>query len=364
MSMNLKLFSYVLACLIVMLMPRSSQAQDTRPADPVVVAKYGETVITQDELIKYAGRDLDRLEQERAQREMKYARDRNQILQVYLARLLEDKLLQAEAARRGVGKEQLLATELQGKLKEPTDEDVKTFYEANKQRISKPLMEIDAQIRNYLKTQNYENAKAALVEKLRQSYGVTIALQPFRSEVETEGFPSEGPASAAVTLVEFSDFQCPYCANLQSTLRQVLDKYGPKVRLVYRNFPLSQIHPNAEKAAEAGLCAADQGHFWEMHDLMFQSQGQLKADQLKEKAAQLKLNAEAFNSCLDSGQKAGKVQQDINAVTGLGVTGAPALFVNGRLVAGAVPFAEIAQIIDEELTFASQSAKQTDSPHK
>ncbi len=364
MSIQINYSRCTLICFVALLMPLLLFAQAVKPADPVVVAKIQGTAITQDDLNKYAAPDLEKLEMERIQFEAKYARDKSQLLEANLERFLEEKLLMTEAGRRGISKDQLLDTEVQGKVKTPSDDDVKAFYEANKQRINQPLAQIDSQIRDYLKAQNYNDAKAALIERLKQSYGVTIALQPQRSNVEANGYPSEGPADAPVTLVEFADFQCPYCANLDSTLHQVREKYGAQVRLIYRNFPLSQVHPNAEKAAEAGLCAADQGHFWEMHDLMFQSQSLLKEADLKAKAAQLKLDVAAFNTCLDSGQKAGKVQQDLYAGARLGVTGTPALFVNGRFVSGAVPFANIARMVDEELKSPSLSAKQKSSPDK
>ncbi len=364
MSIDLKYFRIAIGCLILMLMPVLSAAQAGKPPEPVVVAKFQGTVITQEELDKYAAQDLQKLQLERTQFEMKYARDKDQILQNNLTKLLEDKLLTAEAARRGITKDQLLDAELKGKYKDPTEDEVKAFYEANKQRINQPLPQISSQLMSYLSAQNYNNARTAFIDRLKQSYGVTVAFQPQRSNVEVEGYPAEGPADAPVTLVEFADFQCPYCASLDSTLRQVLTKYAAQVRLVYRNFPLVQIHQNAEKAAEAGLCAADQGHFWEMHDLMFQSQSQLKDIDLKAKAAQLKLDVEAFNSCLDSGQKADKVKQDLYAGASLGVTGTPVLFINGRFVSGAVPFADIARIIEEELKSSAQTARRTSLPGK
>ncbi len=331
-----------------LLIPVILMAQ-TDKLEPAAVAKFQGTVITQDELTKFAADDLEKLELQRIQFEASYDRTKHQILESDLSRLLEEKLLQAEAAKRGISKEQLLQKELEGKVKEPTEEDVKAYYEANKQRINQPLLQISSQIYQFLKAENYDKSKAVLIDQLKQANAVFILLKPLRAKIETEGSPSEGPAIAPVTLVEFSDFQCPYCANLFRTLHQVMQKYGTQVRLVYRNFPLTQLHPYAEKAAEAGLCAAEQGQFWPMHDLMFQTQGQLKEEDLKTKAAQLKLNLDAFNSCLVSGKNAGKVKQDLQAGSQLGVAGTPALFVNGRFVSGAVPFEDIAKLIDEEL---------------
>ncbi len=354
--MNSRIFRSAIA-LVLVLVPGRHFSQAAKPAGDAAVAQFQGTVITQDDLEKFAAKDLENLELQRVQFNVSWERNRREVLESSLERLLSEKLLKAEAARRGTTEEALLEEELKGKVKDPTEEDVKAFYEANTQRINQPLIQIGSQIYSYLKTENSNKAKAAFVEQLKQQYGATISLAPAWLFVTTTGGPSQGPPAAPVTLVEFSDFQCPYCAKLFTTLHQVLDKYGSQVRLVYRNFPLLQIHPYAEKAAEAGLCAADQGHFWEMHDLMFQTQGQLKEEDLKTKAARLKLNMESFDSCLDSGQHAEQVRQDLYAGSKLGVTGTPALFINGRFVSGAVPFADIAKVIDEELSAPSRASK-------
>ena len=190
-----------------------------------------------------------------------------------------------------------------------------------------------------------------LVDDLGNVYrGVVIPDNP-RVEVESEGYPAQGPADAPVTIVEFSDFECPFCSRVVPTLERVKEEYGDKVRLVFRHFPLS-MHPNAPKAAEASMCAHDQGKFWQMHDLMFEEQKQLSVVDLKSKAERLELDTEQFNQCLDSDKYADEVQQDMQAGQQAGVTGTPAMFVNGRLVSGAVPFEQIAPVIDSELARA------------
>jgi len=171
--------------------------------------------------------------------------------------------------------------------------------------------------------------------------------EPVRVSVEAIG-PSLGPEAAPVTIVEFSDFQCPFCARVVATLKQVREKYGDKVRLVFRQFPLS-FHPHAAKAAEASLCAHEQGKFWDMHEAMFANQQALYPEQLKAKAAELGLNAESFNQALDSGKYAGAVEADLAAGQSAGVSGTPAIFINGRFVNGAVPLEQITAIIDDEL---------------
>jgi len=151
-----------------------------------------------------------------------------------------------------------------------------------------------------------------------------------------------------VTIVEFSDFQCPFCSRLTPTIKQVEQKYGDKVRVVFRQYPLP-FHQNAQKAAEASLCALDQGKFWELHDAMFADQNALGVDQLKATAAKLGVNADKFNKCLDSGEKAAVISADQKAGQAAGVNGTPALFVNGRFINGAVPLEQITTVVDDEL---------------
>lgn len=171
--------------------------------------------------------------------------------------------------------------------------------------------------------------------------------EPVRVAVEATG-PGRGPENAPIKIVEFSDFQCPFCVRFVPVLEQVISKYGDKVRLVFRQFPLSA-HPQAFKAAEASLCANDQGKFWDLHEAMFENQQQLQVDNLKAKATALGMNAEQFNSCLDSGKFSASVQADIQAGIQAGVLGTPALFINGRFISGAVPLDQITKIIDDEL---------------
>ena len=172
---------------------------------------------------------------------------------------------------------------------------------------------------------------------------------PQRTEISTAGYPARGPATAPVTIVEFSDFECPFCGRLFPTLKAVEKIYLDRVRIVYRQFPLRRIHPLAQKAAEASLCAAEQGRFWEMHDSLFGDQEHLTIDALKGRAVELKLDTAAFNACLDSGKQAAAIDRDIADGTKAGVTGTPTMFINGRMMVGAQPYAAIQAIIEDEL---------------
>jgi protein-disulfide isomerase len=176
-----------------------------------------------------------------------------------------------------------------------------------------------------------------------------IAQAPERTEIATAGYPARGPATAPVTIVEFSDFECPFCGRLFPTLKIVERIYLERVRIVYRQFPLRRIHPLAQKAAEASLCANEQGRFWEMHDSLFSDQEHLTIDALKARAVTLKLDRAAFNTCLDSGKQVAAIDKDVAEGTKAGVTGTPAMFINGRMLVGAQPFATIQAIIEEEL---------------
>ncbi|MEK7124243.1 MAG: DsbA family protein [Patescibacteria group bacterium] len=166
----------------------------------------------------------------------------------------------------------------------------------------------------------------------------------------TEANHVRGNFSAPVTLVEFSDFECPFCKSHLPTLDRILKDYKDSVRLVYKHFPLTSIHPNAQKAAEASECASEQGKFWEYHDLLFEKQaGGLSIEKYKQWAVQLGLNSAKFNGCLDSSKYADKVSADSKEGSGAGVSGTPATFINGKLVSGAVPYEQIKKEIDAVL---------------
>ncbi len=324
-------------------------AQDKSPAGSKPVAAVNGTAISEEELNKAAAADLEKLELQKVQFEANYTRSKHQILENTLKKLVEDKLLDAEAARQGISRKDLLAKEVDQKVKDPTPEEVNAFYESNKARIRAPKEQVSTQIQQYLKQQSYNQVREQFIEQLKKAFPVTLSLEPYRMSVSVAGEPVRGPENAPVTIVEFSDFQCPFCKNFDVTLGRVLQEFNPKVRLVYRQMPLNEIHPFAEKAAEASLCAQDQGKFWEMHDLMFKDQANLKVEDLKAKASGLGLDTAAFNACLDSGKYAEKVREDSRDGAAAGISGTPAFLINGRFFSGALPYEQVAAAIREEL---------------
>ncbi len=340
----MKLAQVVLACSL--LCGGVLWAQDGN--DQAVLAKGDGIEISRQALEQAAAKKLAdlQLEQERFEAGMK--RKRHEALEKTLKDLVKEQLLDKEAGSRNITRDELVK-QITSSVAEPTAQDIENFYQQNRSRIRGTRAQVDPQIKNFLAKQNSTKAMDQFVEGLTKKYNVTYQLEPFRVDVEEANAPSRGPADAPVTIVEFSDFQCPYCSRESATVKKVLDTYGDKVRLVFRQFPLTSIHNNAEKAAEASMCAGDQGKFWEMHDAMFAQQAKLTPDDLKELAGTLGLDKDSFSSCLDSGKFAAAIQQDIQAGTEVGVSGTPALFVNGRPLTGAVPFESIAKVIDEEL---------------
>ena len=308
--------------------------------------------ITEAELELAAKEQLEQIEIQRIQAEIKLDSQRYETLRATLDRVIEERLLAKEAATLGTTPEALVESEVMSAIEPVTDEDVAEFYESLKGqgRQLPPQEQIAGQIRQHLESQASGGAREAYMEGLRDKYAVEVSLEAPRVDIETDGsHPATGPQDAPVTLVEFSDFQCPYCSRIVPAIEQVKETYGDKVRIVFRQFPLRSLHPNAQKAAEASLCAHDQGKFWQMHDLMFEEQDKLDVAALKDKATRLELDTQQFAQCLDAGKYQEQVQQDVRAGVQAGVGGTPAVFINGRFLNGAQPFEALAQVIDEEL---------------
>jgi protein-disulfide isomerase/Skp family chaperone for outer membrane proteins len=306
-------------------------------------------IITQQELEKAAAADLKNLETRRLQNESSLAQDKQQILNKALDGLVAEKLIEAEAAKQKKSKQELLEAEVESNVDIPSNEEVESFYDANKDRIPITKDQALPQVKEYLIQRSRSQYREMLLARLKKEYGFKSYLEPIRAQLATSGFPTRGPANAPVTIVEFSDFECPYCGGLFPTLKQVEKNYPQQVRIVYRQFPLANIHPHAQKAAEASLCANEQQKFWEFHDSMFGNQRELSVADLKQRAADLKLDTQAFNQCLDSGRHAAAIQLDIQEGARNGVTGTPAMFINGRFLSGNQPYSEIKDIIEDEL---------------
>ena len=245
---------------------------------------------------------------------------------------INDTLLTQEASKRKITTTALLDAEV--KPKAVTDEQAKLFFEQNKERVSGDFTQTKDAIRQYLEQIELRQAERAFVEKLRAAATIQTFLVVPESPVfsiSTNDQPSRGDANAAVTVVVFTDYQCPSCAAMHPSLDRLAKEYGNKVRLVARDFPLSQ-HADAFKAAEAAEAAREQGKYWEYINLLLHNQSGLEVEKLKGYATELGLDRAKFDSALDSGKFAEAVQRDIEDGMKLGINGTPALFINGRRV--------------------------------
>ena len=274
-----------------------------------------------------------------------------------LEAIIADMLIEQAAKARGVSSEEYLRVESAKRIKPVTDADVAAFFQQNQNQMQgRGLQQMSPAIRRYLEEQSRGAAQQVLVAELRKAGpAVNILFSPPREEVAVAAEdPALGAANAPVTLVEFSDFQCPFCQRVAPTLKQLKATYGDKLRIVWKDFPLTSIHPEAFKAAEAGNCAREQGKFWEFHDRLFANQQALQPEALKEHAAAVGLDAAAFSACLDTAKHSDRVQQQIATGSRLGINSTPAVFINGRQITGAQPYEVFASIIDEELAASTR----------
>jgi protein-disulfide isomerase len=274
--------------------------------------------------------------------------------------LIARRLLAQEAVRRGISVPALLDAEVTAKVGLVSEKEIEDFYHQNKARMRGDETEARQKIRAFLQQQKLNARRDAFVESLRSRGQVVVRLSPppaIRVEVSIHGAPVRGSADAPVTIVEFSDFECPFCKQTRPTLKQLLERYPGKVRLVYRDFPLDSIHPQARRAAEAARCASDQGKFWEYHDVLFTQSPELALEDLRRYGGQVGLDVTKFDACLTAGVYKAAVQRDLDEGTRLGITGTPAFFINGRILSGAQPIEAFTRLIDQELAGVATRGK-------
>ena len=263
--------------------------------------------------------------------------------------LVDNALIDQDAKARNLDRAKIIEQEVTAKVSRVTDAEVASFFSENQARLQgATLDQARASIASYLVQQRAQTARQLYVDTLRRKASVRIALEPPRQVVTKANRPSKGPVDAPIEMIEFSDFQCPFCLRAFPTVAQLLEIYGDRIHLVYRHYPLTN-HPDARPAAEASQCAAEQGKFWEYHDALFGDPSRLSDQDLKQRAAQLGLDASKFNACVDTHKYKADVDTDIRAGDEVGVSGTPAFFINGRVLSGAMPLEDFKRLIDEEL---------------
>lgn len=302
-----------------------------------VIATLNGEAITDEDIRKVAGSDLAQ-----AERELYDARKKG------LDQIIEGRLLESEAKKRNISKEDFLKKEVEEKVK-IEDRDLKKVYEEKKAQMQgKSFEEMKGNLNGYLHREKYGDLYDALIKRLKKNAQVAVNIKAPKVEVDEGDSPAIGPKDAPVHVVEWTDYQCPFCSRSRETVNQILDTYKGKVRYVIRDFPLS-FHKDSLKAHEGAHCAGDQGKYWDMNKKLFGNQKDIKVEDLKKYAGEIKLNMGKFNECLDSGKYTKTVQENQAAGEKVGVSGTPAFFINGRMISGARPFSSFKEIIDDEL---------------
>jgi len=301
------------------------------------VAKVGDISISLNELDEAAKSELQEVELKTYQ-----------IRKGVLNDLINKKLLEMAAKKAGKTVDAYLAEEVDAKVKMPTEEELLSLYNSRKQPNMPAFEEMKSNIQQYVVENQKSQLLRAHIQSLKDTTQVSSNLETPRVKIDVGNSPSLGPKDAPITIVEWSDYQCPYCQQVRPTIWKLLDEYKDKIHYVFKDFPL-YMHKDAPKAHEACHCADEQGKYFECNKILFNNRANLKVDNLKEYAKRLELDTENFNTCLDSGKYAKQVQDEQQEGIKAGVNGTPAFFINGIMLSGAQPYQNFKQIIEEEL---------------
>jgi len=268
-----------------------------------------------------------------------------------LDEFVSDYLLIRQAQKEGITVPELLERHTNGtKFTPPSEETLRVYYEGVD--TTEPYEAVRDKIIEAIRTRRLAKARSAYLQSLRSEAKISFLLSPPRAPLTLKDTPVRGTANAPVTIVEFADYECPYCQQIQPVVDKLLADYSGKVAFAFKDFPLPN-HAHAQKAAEAAHCAEAQGKYWELHDVMF-STHQLETSQIKEAAKGLRLDSDAFGKCLESGAKSEVVKSHFEESQALGLPGTPAFFVNGRLINpnGTVSYDTLKNLVEEELAAA------------
>jgi len=278
----------------------------------------------------------------------KYQTEKGSIEQTIMETILD-----AEVAKRGFStKEELFKIEVEEKTAAPTPAEISTMYDQFRDRLQgMDLEQATPLIARQLVQQKQSERFQVYIEELKAAYNVQITL-PYpevpRMEVSADDDPFLGTDGAPIEIIQFAEFQCPYCGKAGEAIDQVLAAYPGKIKMVYRDFPLG-FHDRAIPAAVAANCAGEQGKYWEMHKLLMSNQRALAEADLTGHATTLSLDMDQWNTCRQDPKQEAEVRKDMADGSAVGVTGTPAFFINGIMLSGALPFSEFKAIIDEEL---------------
>ena len=320
-------------------------------ADDAVVARIGEDVITASELETMVGPSLVKLRQQIF--DAKLAGLQNQIF---------DRLVVEAATEEGLTRADYMKKYVTDKVGEPDEDQILQLMTQYRARLAPDDEQARQQVIQALSQQEQMRLQNQLREELFAKNDVVILLSPPRVEVALgEGTPMRGSRTAPIVLVEYTDFQCPYCTRIQPTINALMERYGDQVLHVFKNLPLP-MHAQAQLAGEAALCAQDQGKFWEFHDWLFANQRSLSQETMVAQAGVLEMDTELFTACIDQKTYTNKVKDDMKEARSFGFTGTPGFLINGRAVTGAQPLETFEAIIDEELTMKGLPVPEKEVP--
>ena len=273
---------------------------------------------------------------------------------------LDQRLIVAEAKKKGVSEEELFKSEVIAKVPEPTDEQVQASFQSRRDLKSSSFEEVKDRVRQDLRNEAIQQQKKAYIQGLWQlainDGELAILLPAPRIEMPPDTTRMRGDPKAPITIVEFSDFSCPFCLKAEASISAVMAQYPGQVKLSYRDFPLRELHPHAEMAAEAARCAGEQDKFWEYHDLLFANQKRQDAEGLMNDARALKLDEPKFAACLSSGRYKQPIEQDVQIGSRAGIEATPGFYINDTFVNGAQPPEFFERIIDQKLAALKESA--------
>ena len=310
--------------------------------DPnATVATVGDHKITQKDLDAKVKPQLDQMHAMLEKRVDQLIADKSfDLKRQTLETMTDDYLIEQAALHDKLSVPDYLKKESTGKSS-VTDAQAKAFFDKNKGQSTAQFDQIKPKLKEMMNRQ-------ALLERLRKNQPVKIMLEPKRVVVDSSGHPTLGSKDAPITIVEFTDFQCPFCKATQATLKGLRTKYGDKIRVVHMDYPLP-FHNHALDAAKAARCANDQDKFWQFHDSLFENQGKLAPADLKATAKTLGMNTTKFDACFDSAKYDSQIKADQAAGEKIGVDGTPAFFIDGRPLTGAQPAPKFEELIDDEL---------------
>lgn len=269
--------------------------------------------------------------------------------------VIANRLLAKEAERREMTLDDLLRGVIAPRVGQPTNKEIQDFYEKQKGRINRPLKEVRDEIERVMINQKFQSHLSDFVRELWENSDVEVMMDPPRLPVKLDGVRMRGPKSAPVTVIEYSDFQCPFCKRVQPTLAELASEYEGTVRWGFKDLPIAEIHPEAVRAAQAARCAGDQGKFWEFQAKLFQQE--LFTDgTYTEVAKELKIKDEALLECINSGKHEQAVMADLDEARSFGIQVTPAFLINGIFLSGAQDIGVFRDIIDSELERNAESA--------